>query len=158
VKKKLSFAVPAGVEDGMQLNLQGEGDAGEAGGPPGDIQVTIRVQQHAIFRRQANDIIFPLEITFPQAALGTEVEVPTLKGKEKLKIPAGTQSGAEFRLKGQGVPHLNRPNNRGDEVVAVRVAIPDKLSKRQRELLEELQRSMSPDGADTKGRGWVDKN
>ncbi|MBM3939451.1 MAG: molecular chaperone DnaJ [SAR202 cluster bacterium] len=157
VKKKLSFNVPAGIEDGMQLNLQGEGDAGDAGAPPGDLQITVRVAPHPVFHRQNDDIVYLLDISFPHAALGTEVEVPTLRGKEKLKVPPGTQTGAVFYLKGQGVPHLNRPTTRGDEIVTVRVATPEKLTKRQRELLEELQRTIGEESAD-KGRGWFGKN
>jgi molecular chaperone DnaJ len=140
-KRKIQVQVPAGVPAGANLSLRGQGDSGEFGGPAGDLYVGIRVQPHAFFEREDNDILYMLDLSFPQAALGTDIDVPTLDGPHKLKIPSGTQSDTTFRIKGKGVPYLGRDGRRGDEVVTVRVATPDKLSKRQKELLEELQRS-----------------
>ena len=139
--RKIQVAVPAGVPHGSTLNVRGQGDSGERGGPPGDLYVNIRVQTHQFFSREENDIHYTLDLSFPQAALGAEIEVPTLDGSENLKVPAGTQSDTQFRLKGKGVPHLGRTKRRGDEIVTVRVETPDKLTQRQKELLEELQNS-----------------
>jgi molecular chaperone DnaJ len=113
------------------------------GGPAGDLYVGMHVQPHAFFERDNNDILYTLDISFPQAALGAEIDVPTLQGSRTLKIPTATQADEVFRIKGQGVPHLGREDRRGDELVTVRVATPEKLSKRQRELLEELQRTFT---------------
>ncbi len=142
-KSKIKVQVPAGVPAGANLNLRGQGDAGERGAPSGDLYVGIRVQPHEEFEREENDILYELELTYPQAALGLELEIPTLDGPHKMKIPAGTQNDEVFRIKGKGVPHLGRTARRGDELVTVRVATPEKLSKRQKELLEELQRSFT---------------
>jgi molecular chaperone DnaJ len=144
-KRKLQVNVPPGVPNGADLNVRGQGDSGEFGGPPGDLFVGIRVQPHPDFERLENDILYRLDLTFPEAALGIELDIPTLDGTTKLKVPAGTQSGHMLRIKGQGVPHLGRSNRRGDQLVAVRVATPEKLSKRQKELLKELQATLSHD-------------
>lgn len=142
-KRKIQVQVPAGVPHGANLNLRGQGDSGEMGGPSGDLYVGMRVRPHEFFEREDNDILYNLDISFPQAALGVEIDVPTLEGPRTLKIPAGTQTDEVFRIKGQGVPHLGRSDRRGDELVTVRVATPEKLSKRQKELLEELQRTFT---------------
>ena len=135
--------VPSGVPHGANLNLRGQGDSGELGGPAGDLYIGMHVEPHAFFEREDNNIHYALDISFPQAALGVERDVPSLEGPQTLKIPAGTQTDEVFRLKGQGVPHLGRADRRGDELITVRVATPEKLSRRQRELLEELQRSFT---------------
>ena len=144
-KRKIQVTVPAGVPNGANLNLRGQGDSGEFGGQPGDLYVGIRIQPHRFFEREDNEILYTLNVTFPQAALGIELDVPTLEGTSTLKIPAGSQSDTVFRIKGQGVPHLGRVNRRGDELVTLRVETPDKLSKRQKELLEELQSTFKDD-------------
>ncbi len=144
-KRKLQVNVPPGISHGLRLNLQGQGDSGEFGGPPGDLFVGIRVQPHERFRREDDDVLLTVDLSFPQAALGAEIDVPTLEGTAKLKVPAGTQSNTHFKLKGQGVPHLGREGKRGDEIVTVKVSTPDHLSKRQKELLEELQHTMGDD-------------
>lgn len=144
-KRKIQVDVPAGVPIGVRLNLQRQGDTGEFGGPPGDLFVAIRVKPHKQFRREDDDIYLTVDLSFPRAALGTEIDVPTLEGVATLKIPAGTQSNTHFKLRGQGVPHLGRDGRRGDEIVTVRVDTPDHLSKRQKELLEELQHTMDGD-------------
>jgi molecular chaperone DnaJ len=136
---QLSLKIPAGVDTGSRLKLRGEGEVGAGGGPPGDLYVLVRVGEHPLFVRDGNDIVCDVPLSFAQAALGTEVQVPTLKGRTKLKIPAGTQSGQLFRLKGQGVADLNGYGH-GDEVVRIMVETPRKLSARQREILEEFAR------------------
>ncbi len=135
--------VPAGVDSGNQLRLRGEGDAGTRGGPPGDLYVSISVEEHEFFARDGNDIRYELPLNFAQAALGTEVEVPTLDGTSKLKIPAGSQTGTIFRFKGKGFPHLGRRGH-GDQLVMLFVATPESLTGEQKRLLRELEDSLSP--------------
>jgi molecular chaperone DnaJ len=142
-QRSISVEIPAGVDDGSQLRLSGEGHVGERGGPSGNLYITLSVKQHEFFLRDSDNILFELPVDFTQAALGTEVEVPTLNGKTKLKVPAGSQTGKVFRLKGQGVPHLHR-NGRGDQLVSLFVITPDSLTKEQRSLLEELANSLGP--------------
>ncbi len=137
VTRRLSVSIPAGVDDGMRIRLAGEGEPGERGGPPGNLYVFLHVKPHPVFQRQENDILLELPINIVQAALGCEPEVPTLDGKMKLTIPPGTQHGTVFRLRGKGVPIL-RSNRRGDQLVTVRVVVPDKLNEKQRKLLQEL--------------------
>ncbi len=136
-KREISITVPAGVESGQQMRLSGEGDYGENGAPPGDLYVQIHVKEHPLFERHGDDVIFRMPISFTQAALGDEVEVPTIWGKSTLRISEGTQSGSTFRLKGEGMPALQN-GRKGDEIVVVIVDVPRKLSARQRELLQEL--------------------
>ena len=138
-KRRLQVSVPAGVFNGARLNLQGQGDAGELGGPPGDLLVGVRLQRHEYFERQENDVLLNLAVSFPSAALGDDIEVPTLDGPTTLKIPPGSQSGEILRIKRKGVPHLGRADRRGDQLVTLRVKTPSKLSKRQREILEEFR-------------------
>jgi molecular chaperone DnaJ len=142
-RRTIQVKVPAGVPHGANLNLRGQGDSGENGGPAGDLYVAMHVESHPSFERENNDILYTLDISYPQAALGAEVDVPTLQGSRTIRIPSGTQTDEIFRIKGQGVPHLGREDRRGDELVTVRVVTPGKLSKRQRELLEELQRTFT---------------
>lgn len=137
VSERVSVEVPAGVADGVQLKLAGKGESGVYGGPPGDLYVILRVMPHRIFERRDNDLYCRFPITFPQAALGSKVQVPTLDGFVELTIPAATQTGTVFRLKDQGVPYLYG-SRRGMLLVEVVVETPKKLSKRQRELVEEL--------------------
>ena len=143
VKQRLQVVIPAGVYDGALLELRGQGHAGDFGGPAGSLIVGVHVQTHAWFRRRENsaDVLVDLGVTFPTAALGAEVEALTLDGTEKIKIPAGTQSGEVLRMRGKGLPHLGREGRRGDQLVTVHVETPDKLSKEQKKLLEQLQRS-----------------
>ena len=140
-KKKLTVKVPAGIEDGMQLVLRGEGEAGEFGGPPGDLYVFVQVKTHDFFERRGDDVVCAVPISFPQAALGDSVKVPSLEGELEVEIPAGTESGDEARIKGRGFPNVHSRGRRGDQVVRFLVKTPKKLSKRQRELLEELKKS-----------------
>lgn len=136
-RKNIHIKVPAGVDDGAQLRVAGEGEPGINGGPPGDLFIVLRVKEHEFFDRDGDNIFCEVPITFTQAALGDEIEVPTLDGKVKLKIPEGTQTGTNFRIKGQGVPRL-RYSGRGDQHVKVVVVTPNKLSEEQRELLTKL--------------------
>ena len=129
--------IPAGVDNGTQIRLAGEGEPGSNGGPQGNLYLLVNVQPHKFFKRRENDILLNLDINVAQAVLGAEVEVPTVDGKEKLKIPAGTQPGKIFTLKARGVPYL-RKSGRGDQLVIVNVDIPSKLTKEQRELFEKL--------------------
>ncbi len=135
--RSISVNIPAGVDNDNQIRLSGEGHVGMRGGPAGDFYIDISVSPHELFRRDGDDISYELKINFAQAALGAEVEIPTLEGKTKLKLPAGTQTGKIFTLKGKGIPHIHS-GGRGDQVIAVVVATPDSLSKKQRQLFEEL--------------------
>jgi molecular chaperone DnaJ len=135
--QSIRVKVPAGVEDGMRLRLTGEGEAGIAGGPPGDLFVVISVKEHPLFERDGADLRCQVPISFVQGALGDEIEVPTLEGKVTLKVPEGTQTGKVLRLRGKGLPSL-RSSQRGDQLLYIFVETPTKLSKRQRELLQEF--------------------
>ena len=139
VKKRVQ--IPAGVDIGTQIRLAGEGQPGAYDGPHGSLYLVLDVKPHQFFKRRENDVLLNLDINVSQATLGAEVPVPTLDGEEKLKIPSGTQPGKIFTLKGKGVPHLRR-NGRGDQLVIVNVAIPEKLTKEQRELFEQLAESL----------------
>lgn len=134
---KLSVKIPAGIDTGQRLKLRGEGEAGTNSGPAGDLYVVVEVAQHPIFERDGFDIHCEVPISFPQAALGAEVDVPTLEGTVKLKIPAGTQSHKRFRLKAKGIAHVNG-RGRGDLLVTAIVEIPSKLNSEQRQLLEKF--------------------
>jgi molecular chaperone DnaJ len=126
------------------VRLRGEGEAGDRGGPPGDLYVYLTVKPHELFTRDGDDIIYELPINFAQAALGAEIEVPTLEGSTKLKIPSGSQTGREFKLKHKGVSHL-RGRGRGDQFVRLRVVTPESLNKKQRQLFDELAKTLAPD-------------
>ncbi len=139
VEKSISVKIPPGVDSGTRLKIAGEGEPGRNGGPPGDLYIEIRLKKHPIFERVGDDVICEVPISFVQACLGDEIEVPTLDGKVKIKIPPGTQPGDTFRIKGKGFPHLNGYGS-GDQVVKVNIEIPKKLSKRQKELLLEFEK------------------
>ncbi len=136
-KKSIALKIPPGVETGYRLRLSGEGEEGERGGPTGDLYVIIHVEPHEFFGRDGDDITCQIPISFSQATLGEEIEVPTLNGTRKLAVPKGTQSGQLFRLKGEGFYHM-RGYGMGDEIVQVIVKTPTKLTKRQEELLGEF--------------------
>jgi molecular chaperone DnaJ len=136
-ERTVDAKVPAGVEDGTRIRFAGLGEAGAFGGPAGDLYVVLHVKEHSFLEREGNDLRCVIPISFTQAALGTEIVVPTLEGDHKLKIPEGTQSGNTFRIRNKGVPVLNG-RGKGDLFVEVRVQTPAKLTKRQRELLLEL--------------------
>ncbi len=142
-RRGIVIEIPPGVDDGSEIHLAGEGEVGVRGGSPGELHVALSVSKHEFFIRDADDIIFELPVNFAQAALGAEVEVPTLDGKSKLKIPPGSQTDKTFRLKGKGIHHL-RSNGRGDQLVRLFVSTPDSLTKEQRQLFEELARTLGP--------------
>jgi molecular chaperone DnaJ len=154
--RKLSVSIPAGVDDGTHIRLSGEGEAGERGGPPGNLYVVLRVKPHALFKRQESDILLEYPVSIVQAALGAEVKVPTIDGTSMLTIPAGTQHGTVFRLRGKGAPVL-RSTRRGDQLITVRVVVPDKLNDKQRELLEELAESLGLEALNKDNRNLFEK-
>jgi len=143
-KKELKVKVPAGINDGQRLRLEREGEAGDREAPRGDLYVTVRVKKHEIFEREENNLFYQITISFVQAALGAAVEIPTLEENEVLKIPAGTQPGEVFRLKGKGIKHLGG-YRKGDLFVKVNVKIPEKLTKKQKALLEQFAESAGED-------------
>jgi molecular chaperone DnaJ len=143
-KRRIKVRIPAGVDEGSNLRLRGEGDAGPSGTPPGDLYVVIHVNPHRLFERHEDDIYYEVQVSFPQLALGSEIKVPTLEGEATLKIPSGTQNGTIFRLKGRGISNL-RNRRRGDELVRVMVQIPKNLNDKQRRLLYELTKEMGID-------------
>jgi molecular chaperone DnaJ len=144
VQRKLKVNIPAGVDDGNRLRLAGEGQPGANGGPPGDLYVFLKVRDHAFFERQENDLHCTIPLNIAQATLGCEIDVPTLEGQQKLKIPEGTQNGAQFKLRNKGVPILNT-NGRGDMYLHVSVKMPTRLTRDQRKLLEQLRDTLPVD-------------
>jgi molecular chaperone DnaJ len=155
-KKNLSIQIPKGVDDGTQIRLSGKGDAGYRGGSNGDLYVFITVQKHKIFQRSEENLYFKLPISMADAALGTEIEVPTIDGgKSKIKIPAGTQSGKQFRLKEKGMPIL-RENHYGDLYLETNVIIPESLSKEQKDLLEKFK-SLEDSNSNSEIKSFINK-
>lgn len=157
----LNVQIPPGVREGLQIQVRGEGDAGEAGAPQGNLYVIIKVEEHAYFKRRNNDIILDININIAQAALGDSIRIPTVDGEVELSIPAGTQTGKVFRLRGKGVPRLRSDgtnSGRGDQLVYVQVAVPTQLTEQQRHLFEELGKTLGseiqPQGS---GRGFFDR-
>ena len=140
-KKTVMLNVPAGIDEGQTISLRREGSAGLNGGPAGDLLVTIQIRPHPIFTRDGTSVHCEIPITFMQAVLGAELEVPTLDGKVKYSIPEGTQTGTTFRLKGKGIPRLNS-NVRGDQYVKVFVEVPKNLNEKQKNLLKEFGESL----------------
>ncbi|MGH2765167.1 MAG: molecular chaperone DnaJ [Actinomycetota bacterium] len=135
--RTLRVKIPAGVEDGARIRLAGRGEAGPPGGKPGDVYVAVKVRPHRFFNRRGSDLLLTVPVTFPEAALGANVEVPTLNGAVTLRVPSGTRSGRTFRLRGKGIPR--RRGGHGDLLVTVEVEVPTKLSKDERELLKRLR-------------------
>lgn len=158
--RRLSVKVPAGVDNGTQIRLTGEGESGTNGGPPGNLYVVIRVKPHSYFRRQEDTIHLELAINITQAALGDEVEVPTVDGKEMMTIPAGTQTGDVIRLRGKGAPRLRRDGStagRGDQVVTIQVRTPTSLTGEQRDLLLELGKTLDREVIPQKEKSFFDR-
>jgi molecular chaperone DnaJ len=147
--------IPAGVDTGSRLKLRGEGETGPAGGVPGDLYVVVQVEAHPIFVRDNLDTLCDIPISFVQAALGTEIDVPTLEGKVKMKIPPGTQAGRVFRLKGKGIKDV-QGYQRGDQHVRVLVETPTHLSARQKELLKEFA-ALDREDTNPLSKGFFDK-
>ncbi|NIV39195.1 MAG: molecular chaperone DnaJ [Anaerolineae bacterium] len=154
--RRLSVTIPPGVDRGNQIRLAGEGEMGERGGPPGNLYVVLDVEPHPVFQRRDTDILVELQVNVAQAALGAEVKVPTLEGEEVISIPPGTQSGNVLRLRNKGVPRLRR-NGRGDQLVVVRVAVPTKLSREQKRLLQELGETLDPETVWQEKHSFVDE-
>ncbi len=158
VERRLTVKVPAGVDDGSRIRINGSGEAGIRGGPPGDLYVYLSIARHPLFKRDGLDTYVDVPIGFAQAALGAQAMVPSLEGDLALTVHAGTQSGTTFRMRGHGMPGV-RGSQRGDHIVTVHVAVPTKLSKHQRELLKEYARAAPPPGSDHAGeeRSFFDK-
>jgi molecular chaperone DnaJ len=154
-KHAILVKVPAGVEQDTRIRYQGEGEAGKFGGPAGDLYVVLSVKAHKFFERDGDDLHCVMPISFPQAALGTELQIETLEGPATIKIPEGTQNGRQFKLRSKGVPHLNE-HGKGDLIVEIRVATPQKLTKAQKELLRQLSETMTVENTPT-SRGLFEK-
>ena len=152
---KLHVKVPPGVEDGTRIRYSGEGDTGRSGGPSGDLYIVLSIRSHDFFQRDGQDLRCVIPVSFPQAALGAEIEIPGIDGAVSLKVPEGTQSGREIRVRGRGVPHLN-DKGKGDLIVKVLVQIPRKLSRAQRDLVNKLAESLTVDNKPT-SPGLLDK-
>jgi molecular chaperone DnaJ len=144
--------IPAGIATGQRMRLYGEGEHGSAGGPPGDLYVVVHVQEHSFFHREEDDLFCEMPISFPTLALGGTINVPTLNGREQVQVPSGTQPGARFKLRGKGMPHVSG-RGQGDLYVIARVAVPKKLSKEQKHLLEELNRLLPQEKLDDEAEG-----
>ena len=148
--QKINVTIPAGIDDGQTVSLRGQGSAGSMGGPAGDLLVTVAVRPSSVFQRDGSSVLLTVPVSFAQAALGDEIEVPTLDGKVKLSVPEGTQPGAVFRLKGKGIPFL-RGGGRGDQFVTVNVAVPKGMNTAQREALRCFAETMNEDVPETGG-------
>jgi molecular chaperone DnaJ len=146
-ERKLTVKIPAGIATGQRMRLYGEGEHGSAGGPPGDLYVVVHVQEHSFFHREEDDLYCEMPISFPTLALGGTINVPTLDGREQVHVPSGTQPGTRFKIRGKGMPHVNG-RGQGDLYVIARVAVPKKLSKEQKHLLEELSRTLPQEKLD----------
>jgi molecular chaperone DnaJ len=155
-ERKLTVKIPAGIATGQRLRLYGEGEHGSAGGPPGDLYVVVHVQEHPFFQRDGDDLYCELPISFPVMSLGGDVKVPTLDGRDDVHIPAGTQAGARFRIRGKGMPNVSG-RGRGDLHVIARVSVPSKLTREQKQLLEELRKTLPAGGFEEDGEDSAEK-
>jgi len=156
-ERKLQIKIPPGVDTGSQLRITGEGEPGAGGGPPGDLYVVVRAEEHSFFKREGTSLFCEVPISITQAALGSKIDVPTLKdGPASVSIPEGTQTGTTFTVRGKGVPHLGS-KHRGDLYVSVRVVTPTKLSSDQRKLMDQLAKTLPAPELREKDRGFVDK-
>ena len=153
--KTLEVSIPAGIDDGQRIVLRGQGNAGRNGGAPGDLLIEVRVRPHDLFERRGSNLYCEIPITFADAALGAEIEVPTMTGKTKFTIPEGTQSGSEFTVKGQGMPSVSS-KRKGDLIFAVTVEVPKGLNANQKKLLSEFARSCG-DGNNAKRSSFLRK-
>jgi molecular chaperone DnaJ len=154
-ERRLVVSVPSGIDSGQRIAIEGQGEAGPRGGPSGDLYVVITVREHPELLRRGTELFYELPITFPQAALGATLSVPTVEGSESVEVPVGTQSGTEIRLRGRGVPRL-RGSGRGDLHVIVTVVVPPKPSKAERELLKQLGEVSGPAVLPKGGSGLLD--
>ena len=155
-ERTLTVKIPPGIATGQRLRLYGEGEHGSAGGPSGDLYVVVHVQEHSFFHREGDDLFCEMPIPFPTVALGGTIGVPTLNGREDLHIPAGTQQGARFKLRGKGMPNVSGRGH-GDLHVIARVSVPKKLTKEQRQLIEELGQTMPAEKIDAEAAEASDK-
>ena len=154
--RRMEVSIPAGIDDGTQIRLTGEGEPGTNGGRAGDLYVSVRVKTHEFFQRQGNDILYTMPINVAQAALGAKLKIPTLELDADLEVPAGTQTGEVFRLNGKGVPHL-RSSRRGDHLVRVIVETPKSLTEEQSRLFQELAQSFGDQNSDENDKNWLGK-
>lgn len=155
-ERTIEIKIPAGVDTGLRLRIAGEGDAGSSGGPPGDLYVVLKVDEHPVFERRGADLFCSIPVSFPQAALGASIDVQTMDGRQNLRIPAGTESGTVFRIRSKGLPKLNS-GGRGDLYVEVRVAIPKHLSRSQKRLIEDLSKTLPTENRPTQKASLLDK-
>jgi len=155
-ERKIEIKIPGGVDTGSKLRVPGEGEAGTRGGPPGDLYIVLHVRPHKIFKRQNNDLVCDIPISFVYAALGGEIEVPTLDGRAKLRIPEGTQTGSVFRLKGKGVPSL-RGFAKGDQLVKIKVEVPKRMNANQKNILKEFAKASGVDISGQEDKGFFDR-
>ncbi|MGB9852170.1 MAG: molecular chaperone DnaJ [Candidatus Kapaibacteriota bacterium] len=154
----ITVRIPPGVEDGNYIPLQGKGNAGRQGGEPGDLIIVIEEKKHELFERHRDDIYYNLTISFPEAVLGAKIEVPTLYGKETIKIEPGTQPGTKIKLSGKGIPHLNQ-YGKGDQIVVVNIFVPNNVSSKEKALLKELLQSenLKPKDKDSTSKDFFSK-
>ena len=156
--KRVTVSIPAGIDDGQAISLRGQGNAGKNGGPAGDLIVAVHVKPHPQFHRDGTTVLYEQPVTFYQAVMGAELEVPTIDGKVKYNLPAGTQTGTTFRLRGKGIPEL-RGRGRGDQYVTVRVQVPTSLNGEQKEALRAFAEAMGEDVSEESGlKGFFDKH
>jgi molecular chaperone DnaJ len=151
-ERKIAVKIPAGIATGQQLRLQNEGEGGAAGGPPGHLYVVVHVQEHEFFRREGLNLFCEIPVNFTTLALGGEIQVPTLGGPEKVKVPEGTQTGTTLRLRGKGMPDVNG-RGKGDLLATVQVQTPKKLSKEQRQLIEQLAKALPKEQFEPRAHG-----
>jgi len=155
-ERKIEVKLPAGLDNGSRVRVSGEGGAGRKGGPPGDLYVITHVRKHEIFTRQDNDLLCDIPLNFVSAALGGEIEIPTIDGKSKLRIPEGTQPGTVFRLKGKGVPNI-RGFGKGDQLVKIKVEVPKRLNSKQKKILQEFAQASGYDIPAGQDKGFIDR-
>ncbi|SEO32237.1 molecular chaperone DnaJ [Amphibacillus marinus] len=155
-RKKIHINIPAGIDDGQQIRVAGQGEPGANGGPAGDLYVVVQVKSHEFYQREGDHIYCDMPVTFTQAALGDEIEIPTVHGKVKLKVPAGTQTGKTFRLRGKGAPNV-RGYGQGDQHVKIRVITPTSLTTKQKELLREFNDLSGNEAADEQEESFFSK-
>lgn len=152
---RISMNIPAGIDEGQTISLKGEGEPGLRGGPAGDLYVTLHIKPHALFKREGYDVVCDIPISFSQAALGAEIDIPTIDGIIKHTVPEGTQTATVFKIKGKGIKHL-RSNSRGDQYIRVNVEVPTKLSNKQKELLRQFAEITGDEGLEQK-KGFFNK-
>ena len=154
--RKIKISIPSGIDDGQTISLRGEGETGTKGGPSGDLYVGIRIKKHPIFTRRDNNVYCEIPITFIQATLGAEIEVPTIDGRVKYTVPEGTQTGTIFRLRNKGIKSL-RGNSRGDQYVTVKVEIPKRLKENQKAILREFEKACDTNEYYEQGKSFFEK-